>query len=238
MIRRILNNRRRRRIAAALLMAPVVLLIAYATFFCWRNARIEQEWKAWTSHLKGAPNSWTQPSNDYRRFDSSLTFKNRYGLTTAYKGYKDESGVVVIPPIFSVCGQDFREGLAWAYDPREERSGYINPDGSWAIVLANDQSTHSDFVGGMGEIQVIGADRIPMVGFVNREGVVVVPPRYHGASWYVDGYVLVYERTGIGRLLDRLFAGIDVGIQTPFDPFARRLLILDQEGRPATLPHR
>ncbi|MCA9293238.1 MAG: WG repeat-containing protein [Phycisphaerales bacterium] len=148
------------------------------------------------------------------------------GLTYHLLGYKDERGQVVIPPRFSACGERFYEDLAWASDPEQRKSGYINPDGSWTIVVPG--STHSDFVGGMGEFQVIGPDGFPLFGFVNRKGEVIVPPRYRSAAWYVDGYVLVGERTWVGRVLDKISLEFGVSISTCMDI---RKVLLDHAGR-------
>lgn len=148
-------------------------------------------------------------------------------------GYTDETGHVVIHPRFVSCGERFYEGVAWASDPVEKRSGYINPDGTWAIIV--DGSTHTSFVGGMGEFHIIGEDDYPQHGYVNRKGEVAVPPKYRSTSWYVDGYVLVQERTWIGRITDRLGKEFTVFPRTPLDT---RAVILDKTGKEVLLPSR
>lgn len=226
--------RRRILITALALLLTLVALSVYPAYFCIRNARVEAAWSGWTDHLTGAPTSWQPPSNGLRRFYSDTqTFTSSSGLVGHLSGYKDESGNVVIPPRFAACGKRFYEGLAWASDPHEKRSGYINPDGSWAIIVNG--TTHSSFVGGMGAFQVIGADGYPLRGFVNRQGQEVVPPQYRSVSWYVDGYVLVRERTWIGKMGDRMQLEFGASPSTCWDT---RALILDKSGNVASLPPR
>ncbi len=151
-------------------------------------------------------------------------------------GYKDWSGDIVIPARFSSCARHFYDGVAWANDPYEKRTGYINPDGSWRIVL--DGNTASDFVDGMGEFWVWAdpqSKRTQRYGFVNLEGEVVVPPVYRTVESYVDGYVLIEEQTWVGSWMDHLFGGFYGMLGTPFDTKA---IILDKHGNRVKLPKR
>jgi len=219
---------RKTKITAIATAASFIALVGYAIFFCVRNEQVRNDWSDWTSHLSGPPTSWQGPSNELQRFSASLPNKN-----TELYGYQNSAGDVVIPPRFSPCAERFYDGLAWVWDPAAERSGYINPDGSWAIIVNG--STHTSFIGGMGEFQVIGEDGFPKYGYVNRQGKEVVPPIYRTATWYVDGYVLVGRRTWIGMITDKIALELGGFPNTCLDT---RLVILNQSGQEAQLPER
>lgn len=57
----------------------------------------------------------------------------------------------------------------------------------------------------------------------------------HWVSWYVDGYVLVEERTWIGTWIDRRAHGF-YGL--PGTPFDAKAIILDKHGNRVKLPTR
>lgn len=204
----------------------------YAVTFCLQNSRIEREWDDWTAHLSGPPSSWQSPSNEYQRFeDKVLTYRSTDGLTRTLWGFKDDAGSVVIEPRFAACGRRFYEGMAWASDPHAKRSGWINPDGTWAIIVNG--TTHSDFIGGMGKYQMLDSYGYPLYGFVSQDGKVIVPAKYRTADWYVNGYVLVRERTWVGRIAD--YVGKEVGV-FPRTCFETRSIILDKLGHETSLP--
>lgn len=206
---------------------PILMMGGAAWRLCARNADVRRAWSDWRQQT--APK---EPSHNLQRFRSESNSFERHGLTLPLLGYQDAAGEVVIEPRFAACGETFYEGLAWANEPKGP-SGYINPDGSWAIVVSGE--THSDFRAGFGEFQVIGEDGYPMHGFVNRQGVEVVPPKYRRATRYVDGYVMVEQRTAIGRLADLI--GREVGV-FPRSCVETKVLILDEGGQPTSLPSR
>ena len=224
--------RSRKAIAIAMTTLIALAISVYAAAFCVRNKQVRGRWDEWTAHLTGPPSSWSAPSNELRRFDSEThSFRSKSGLVLPLWGYKDNAGAIVIEPRFSACAERFYDGVAWASDPAEKRSGYINPDGSWAIVVPG--ATHSDFIGGMGRFQVDGDDGWPRYGFVNRAGVVIAPAKYYAASWYVDGYTLVEERTWVGAILDGLGVQTGVSLNTCWNT---RVLVLDELGQRVSLP--
>lgn len=202
----------------------------YATHFCLRNSSIEKQWDAWTSHLSGPPSNWETPSHNLYKF-AGQTHASQYGLSRPLYGYKNESGVTIIEPQFVACGDRFIGGLSWASEAAGGRSGWINPDGTWAIIV--DGNVHSDFIGGIGKFHTLDSFGYPMYGFVDRQGVVVVPPSYRSATWYVNGYVLVHERTMVGRFAD--WIGKLNGV-FPKTCFEARSVVIDMSGNEAVLP--
>lgn len=228
------RRRRRLLIGAGIVLLPFAGVLVYAMWFCMRNAHVEAKWDEWTSHLVGPPSYWKPPSNGLQKFASETeTFRSKSGLTIPLSGYKDEEGSVVIEPRFSACSWQFYEGLAWAHDPSDGRSGWINPDGTWAIEF--DADGHSIFCGDMGGFMVIGPYGYPMYGFVNRQGEVIVPAEYRRAEWYVDGYVLVREWTWFGKHAARIRKEFGM---FPGSCFEMRAMILDRNGEVVSLRSR
>lgn len=229
--KRFIAKRRAMSVAIVAALILIVMVAAYGVSLCVHNSRVERGWDSWTSHLTGPP-PWTPPSNDLHNFAGDQTYRS-LGLTSQLWGYKDGDGAIVIPAQFAACGSRFYDGLAWAHGWPDERSGYINPDGSWAIIVPGQALSH--FCGGMGMFQTFGTDRFPLVGFVNRAGDVVVPPRYRHAELYVDGYVVVYERTWVGRFCDRLGYRLDISLT---NCLSTRSIVLDRNGNRVPMPKR
>lgn len=217
---------------AGLLALAILVIAAYASYWCIRADRVRKSWDQWTSELSGPP-PWATPSNDLHAFRSSSTFVANDGLTYTLKGYKDAKGAVVIEPRFVACAKRFYEGLAWAYEPKTGTSGYINPDGTWAFVVAG--SVTSDFSNGMARIRKHESNGDTKFGYVDTLGNVVVSPRYQIASHYVDGYALVEENTWLGSLADRLAAEFYFGPSTCWNT---KPMILDRHGTRVSLPSR
>ncbi len=230
---RLIAKRRALSIAIGVVLVLIAVIAAYAVSLCVHNARIEHGWDSWTSHLSGAPSSWSEPSNDLYGYEGDQTYRSVDGLTGSLWGYKDSTGAIVIPAKFSVCDRRFYDGVAWACGWADQKSGYINPDGSWAIVVPGHPI--SGFVGHMGMFQVIGTDGFPLVGFVNRAGEVVVPPKYRDADCYVDGYVVVYERTWVGWFCDALGYRLDISLD---NCLSTKSIVLDRNGNRVSMPKR
>lgn len=217
-----------------------VVLLMMSTVAWWsvsllvHNRQVSRSWDDWTEHLSAFSTYWGTPTNtNLHKFASESKSYQAWGSTLPLWGYKDDDGSVIIEPRFSPCAEKFFGELAWAADPFERKSGYINPDGSWAIVVNG--YTNSKFLDGMGQFQIIGSDRFPLYGFVNRDGKEVVPPVYRYATYYVDGYVYVEKRTWLGRTTDQLSLEFGVGIGTYLD---RRAYILDKDGMVTDLPRK
>jgi len=84
-------------------------------------------------HYNRAP----EPAGLNRFYDETSTYKNSSGLDSEFVGYNDDKGNIVLPAIYHGGSKHFYEGLNYAY--KDDRLGFINPDGSWAFLL-NDQT--------------------------------------------------------------------------------------------------
>lgn len=213
---------------------PVCLLSLHAISICRHNGQVQKDWSAWLGSRKGPPSYWQVPSNSLVRFqDKSKTHTSRDGLTSSLWGYKNIDGSIAVEPRFSSCAKRFYGGLAWANDPGAGVSGYIHPDGSWAIIVPGTAVSHIS--SGMAKFQVIDEFGYPHQGFVNRRGEVVVPPELVASHWYVDGYVLAYKETLVGNLVRK----VETLTHTRINFCASsRAIIYDDTGAVADLPRR
>ncbi|MBE9067631.1 WG repeat-containing protein [Leptolyngbya cf. ectocarpi LEGE 11479] len=119
------------------------------------------------------------------------------GTTEQRYGYIDKTGTWVIQGL-SQMGGDFSEGLAAVQQPSEQRinsydNGYINRDGQWVILPQRFLETFGDqpltlgkFVNGFASLQVGQT-----IGFINRQGTLVVPPKFSDIQSMTQGYAQV-----------------------------------------------
>lgn len=101
-------------------------------------------------------------------------------------GYINKKGDFVIPPQFREAG-DFSEGLAYVSTP--EKNGYIDSAGQWVIVATEWSQSYGNFKEGLAPVSF----KIGKVGYINRAGKLVIPPRYDWASVFENGIATVYE---------------------------------------------
>ena len=88
---------------------------------------------------------------------------------------------------------DFHDGLAWAYDTKNEKKGFIDKSGNLIIPLA--YLSVEDFSEGLAAVHNDGK-----VGFIDKKGTIIVPFKdmYHGR--YSEGLVYVSKNDKYGYL--------------------------------------
>jgi hypothetical protein len=94
-------------------------------------------------------------------------------------GYIDNSGSVVVEPRFAAAGP-FHEGFAAVRD-EAGRTGYIRPDGTWAIEPLWFEEAHP-FAAGRARVRLNGH-----YGFLDATGLFAIPPRYLRADDFHEG---------------------------------------------------
>jgi hypothetical protein len=94
-------------------------------------------------------------------------------------GYIDTAGQVVVEPRFAVAGP-FHEGCAAVRD-QAGRTGYIRPDGAWAVEPLWLEEAHP-FADGRARVKLNG-----LYGFLEATGRFIVAPRYLRADDFHEG---------------------------------------------------
>ena len=105
-------------------------------------------------------------------------------------GYVDQHGVVVVSPRFEIADQ-FNERLARVYDEDRKQYGYIRTDGSWAFHLPDDCVASHQFSEGLAWFR-----RESCFGLLNRDGEVIVEPKYSDAKDFSEGLATFGFREG------------------------------------------
>ncbi len=145
-------------------------------------------------------------------------------------GFINQTGRIVIRPRFSVA-TDFSEGRAWV---RDENTWFYLIDETGKAVLAGQYYRYADrFSEGVAAVQGESVD--DKIGFIDRSGKPVIPPKFDGFRgeplWgFVDGLAIV-ESNGKTGYINRNGEFI-IGPQ--FDhasPFAEGIAIVSVDGR-------
>ena len=131
-------------------------------------------------------------------------------------GYKDGKGNVVIPPQYAT-GYEFGAGgiaaavIAPTGDGVAPRLGFIDHDGRWladAFVFDNGPDYFQE---GLARI----VDATGKVGFIARDGTIVIAPTFAGADSFCHGVAAVHDATSTWDI-DR--TGAAVGDKRPYTP--------------------
>ena len=104
-------------------------------------------------------------------------------------GYIDNQGRIVIAPQFD-WAKDFFEDRAAVAVRTPEQSGFIRPDGSWAVILAPGAFPSRRFTEGRAWFR-----HGKLFGCVDLEGNIVIPAKYDWFEEFSEGLAVV----GIGR---------------------------------------
>jgi hypothetical protein len=102
-------------------------------------------------------------------------------------GYIDDLGRVVITPQFD-WASDFFDDRAAVAVRSPEKSGYIRPDGSWAVVLPRGAFPATGF--SEGRAWFSSQNRM---GCVDADGRIVIPAQYDRAGEFSEGLAVVTE---------------------------------------------
>ena len=130
-------------------------------------------------------------------------------------GYINTKGDFVIPPQFRQA-EDFSEGLAYVSTP--EKNGYIDRSGRWIIIAKDWSLSFGNFKEGLAPVQFKNGK----VGYINRGGRVVIPPRYGWASTFENGIASVYEEGDPNAVYASHIGYIDRTGKYIWEPPARR----------------
>jgi hypothetical protein len=118
------------------------------------------------------PGARFQTMGVFREGRAPISIGGRYG-------YIDISGSVVVEPRFAAAGP-FHEGFAAVRD-EAGRTGYIRPDGTWAIEPLWFEEAHP-FAAGRARVRLNGH-----YGFLDATGRFAIPPRYLRADDFREG---------------------------------------------------
>jgi hypothetical protein len=102
-------------------------------------------------------------------------------------GYIDKKGKYAIPPQFYQA-EDFSNGLA--YVVTSGKRGYIDQSGQWSIIAKDWSLSYGGFKEGLAPV---GFNQ-GKIGYIDRAGKIVIPPRYDWASVFVNGIATIYEQ--------------------------------------------
>lgn len=182
------------------IVAGVVVLVLVR---CAEYQGTRDRWDARMAHLSGPPSSWppsswSPPPNDLVRFYDTGSTYNSYGLTMPRAGFQDANGTIVIPARFAAVDWEFSNGYAWAHDIDANTSGYIDASGEFAVITPGHAVSYTD--GKIFKFRVQGSDGVVRFGFCDADSNVMMPARYESISFPVDGYVMVENRTIVGRV--------------------------------------
>lgn len=120
-------------------------------------------------------------------------------------GYIDTKGNIVVAPQFIVA-EPFSEGLASVRS--ETRAGYIDRSGRWVISVHDRGRLASSFKEGLAAVpfKINGSSKM---GYINRRGKVVIPPRFDYAEEFIGGIARIYESRGQTEAWQSAFGYID-----------------------------
>ncbi len=102
-------------------------------------------------------------------------------------GYLDNTRRVGIVPQYA-SAKDFFEDRAAVMAADPSKSGYIRPDGSWAVVLPDGAEPKGRFVQGRAKIFAVSS---PHFGFVDSDGKIVLPPKFDWVEDFSEGLAVV-----------------------------------------------
>lgn len=136
--------------------------------------------------------------------------------TSTRFGFKNKNGDVVIKPQFGFA-YEFGEGgiAAVANPPGSDKDGvrfsFIDPSGKEIAQAYPFDNGPDYFQDGFARI----IDDAKLVGFINRQGKVVIPPRFVGAESFCNGRALVNDEN-VQWFVDT--SGEPVGEKSPYVP--------------------
>ncbi len=129
--------------------------------------------------------------------------------------YIDTTGRVIIPFSNFRFGENFSEGLAHA--STQDNSFYIDKKGNKVIALLGGL-TYNEFSDGMALVQSKQLENYTYkYGFINREGIFVIPIKYEKAYSFKEGFAAVFVNGKFGFInkknelvIDPQFENVDI----------------------------
>lgn len=106
-------------------------------------------------------------------------------------GFRDDAGQVVIPPRFLHAYEFGPGGIAAVIEPAEGegvRMGFIDVDGRWLADAYRFDNGPDYFQEGLARIVAGGK-----VGYIARDGTIVIEPRFAGATSFCHGIATVHD---------------------------------------------
>lgn len=128
-----------------------------------------------------------------QNFSDANFFSEGLALVTMKNGesaYIDTSGKAILK---YVTGGRFSDGLAPAYDTKQDKFGYINENGDFKIKAEFDRN--GEFSEGLAAIKKDGK-----VGYINKKGKVVIEPEFKNAQPFLNGVARVETENGWGYI--------------------------------------
>lgn len=125
------------------------------------------------------------------RINDNLSYINKKGKVVIQLNYKfDSSGPSSLEEIYMLLNFDFHEGLAWMF-AINGGFGYINKMGKFVKLRALSEKATPVFSEGLAGVPL--SEEYGGWGYINKEGVVVIQPKFASVGDFHNGVALVID---------------------------------------------
>jgi hypothetical protein len=192
-------------IATIVMCIAIMAVVAHGIVVWEVNRSAKVNWRAWV-RTHPEPNPVREQSAlaaSLRRFELKVPFEDTYRF-----GFETSAGDLEIPAGFSAASSEFSEDLAAVADPwTNSRYGYIDAQANWRIAPQFDMA--ENFVGGIARVTMLDERGWPQKGLIDRNGSVMLEPKYAYLSDVIAGRVLAARELWYSRLISNSIFNFD-----------------------------